>query len=683
MSPELASPTPKLEDVAVRMNGPVVAGPPDLIPGLMPKQGQLLIVGETNVGKAQPLDAKVLTPDGWKLMGDIQVSDELASPDSSPSRVIAIHPRGKLQVYRITFADGRSTEACADHLWKCFHPNWERHFPDGYRLRTTQQILDLSPKMRKRVRIDAAGSLEFGHTEHLPIDPWLIGMLLGDGGLSTGVVSFTAAEPHIVERAARIVKENNLKLSPTFNRYGYNIIRLGGAHAKGHSGSLPNPLKEQLKTLGLMGCRSHEKFIPEIYMTANMAAREQLLTGLMDTDGYVSAPGGIIYTTTSKRLAEQVTYLVRSLGGTCTTRTKLPFYRDKNGNKVQCNLAYNLGIGLKDSKRIVSLPRKIERLKERTKYNALLFTSIEPSRIAEAQCITVSHPEGLYITDEFIVTHNSLTAIEMTSALVTGSPLWGQIRPTVRLKRVLYVLGEHYPEVIQRLYQKTLLPLTDEVLILGPEQLGFDKWIVAKGQPNLQAMAKFKKWAAGCDLIVFDPLAAFCTGVDTENDNITMRLVLDTMSLISQGSGASCLVLAHQGKPQMDQFGTEHSRKKYATRGASGIEDAATNIFYLNKADGMDIAQKASGGLMFDLIQRKYKGTSVDRFRLLRDPETLTHTLVTENPYQEVMRIDTQAKIAKLQAANPDFTYRTCLKLVADMEGIPEETLKRRIGLAR
>lgn len=274
----------------------------------------------------------------------------------------------------------------------------------------------------------------------------------------------------------------------------------------------------------------------------------------------------------------------------------------------------------------------------------------------------------------------SLTSLEIISSFTTGNPLWGELRPAFKAQRVLYVLGEHQDSVIQKLWRKTELPLEGEVFLLGPEALGVDKWLVTKGQPNLTALGKFRRWAASCDLIVWDPLSAFITGSDAEQDNITMRLLLDTMSLICQSSGAACLVLAHQGKPQMDQFGKEHARKTYAIRGASAVEDAATNIFYLNRAEN-DPSAKIADGMVLELRCRKYKGEAPDEYRLLRNPTTLTHTLLGNRPYSEVQKIALQAEIARLQGYNADINYRTAIKIVAAIRGMPEETVRRHLGV--
>ena len=273
----------------------------------------------------------------------------------------------------------------------------------------------------------------------------------------------------------------------------------------------------------------------------------------------------------------------------------------------------------------------------------------------------------------------SLLALEICSTLSTGTPLWGLLNPTVRSKRILYILGEHYDGVIQRLFQKTQLPMGD-VWLLGPEKLGIDKWLVIGGKPNAAAMLKFERWVHGVDLVVFDPLSSFICGVDAENDNLLMRSVIEAMTHITQAVGASCLILAHQGKPQLDQFGREHSRGSYAIRGASAIEDASTNIFYLDKSDSP--AQSIGDGMLLDLKCRKYKGEAPPEYRLLRDPETLTHTLLgNKTVFKEVQKFEYRAKIARIRESNPGFDDRTAIKVLASVEGMPVETLKKRLGL--
>ena len=276
----------------------------------------------------------------------------------------------------------------------------------------------------------------------------------------------------------------------------------------------------------------------------------------------------------------------------------------------------------------------------------------------------------------------SLMALEIVSSLISGRKLWGELEPTHQVKKVLYVLGEHYNEVVQRLALHTKLPFTEKVYLLGPEQLNYDKWLVSNGKPNIHSINKFKKWAEGCDLIVFDPFASFLIGEGAENDNIGARIALDSMSLIAQSAGASCIILAHQGKPMMDQHGKEQARKTYAIRGASGIEDAATNIFYMGRAKGeSEAAQRAADGEIFSLTCRKYKGIAPPEYRLLRNPETLTHTLLGNRPFIEVKRIATQGRMGMLLAAIPGMSRDHAIDILAALQSCHPRTIRRDLGL--
>ena len=279
----------------------------------------------------------------------------------------------------------------------------------------------------------------------------------------------------------------------------------------------------------------------------------------------------------------------------------------------------------------------------------------------------------------------SLIALEICSALSTGTKLWGELNPTIVARKILYVLGEHYNEVIQRLWAVTKLPMTEHVYLVGPDKMGYDKWLVAKGAPNPQAIDKMKRWADGCDLVVFDPFSAFVSGVDAENDNVQMRLALDQMSLVAQTAGASCIVLAHMGKPSMNPMtGKESNRKSYAIRGASAIEDAATNIFYMSRIEGEDDEGRMlpAGQKAFELRNRKYKGIAPPKYTLLRDDINLTHSALGNRPYHEVMQLDTVAKVTRLQNAMPQLSMKEAIQAVAAMTGKTEETIQRWIKSA-
>src|SRR5436190_20435942 len=147
--------------------------------GLQPSDF-IIIAGRPSMGKAQPLDAQVKTLTGWKRMGDLRLGDRLASVDGRASFVRGVFPQGARQVYRVTFSDGRSTECCAEHHWRVHH----RASLAPPVLTTAQVTLLLARKhYRHGLWVDTPSG-DDGHSDPLPVAPWLLGALLGAGELS-------------------------------------------------------------------------------------------------------------------------------------------------------------------------------------------------------------------------------------------------------------------------------------------------------------------------------------------------------------------------------------------------------------------------------------------------------------------------------------------------------------------
>jgi replicative DNA helicase len=374
--------------------------------GLQP--GDLIIVaGRPSMGKAQPLDAKVLTPHGWKAMGALQVGDALASIDGNPSIVSGVYPNGERQVFRVTFSDGRSTEACAEHLWRVHYRDW----PAPRVLSTAEVARKLEcVRYRGRLWIEMPEG-RWGHEVPLPVDAWILGALLGDGCLSKGSVGFsTAAEEMLIRMRARLAEE--LAVRPA-GGYDYRIVQRGGQWRAGVKGVAVNPLMSGLASLGLRGVRSHERFIPRCYLTARRAVRMDLLRGLLDTDGWVERWGTVRLSTSSERLALDVAELVRSIGGWCSIRTKSARFAYR-GEVRDGRIAHVLTITHPQPRSLFLLSDKQLRTPERLRRQRKpVFVSIEPAGSAPVQCIRVSHPSRLYVTDDHVVTHNTSLALNI------------------------------------------------------------------------------------------------------------------------------------------------------------------------------------------------------------------------------------------------------------------------------
>ncbi len=386
--------------------------------GLQP--GDLVIIaGRPSMGKAQPLTARIKTIDGWKRMGEIRLGDELASIDGRRSLVSGIFPQGRRQVFRVTFSDGRSTECCGEHLWKVYYREWEEP-----RVVSTDRMATMlrTQRYKHRVWIDTATGA-FGHTQRLPMDAWLLGALLGDGKLSSGALMFSTADDEMLERLQeRSGAQFTLRAA---GGYDWRIVQAGGSHRKGVCGVTPNALKESLKALGLWGLKSEEKFIPAPYLTASYDTRLDLLRGLLDTDGWVEKWGSLRFCSSSERLARDVVELVRSLGGWCTVRSKRTSY-SYLGEKRAGRLSYICNIHHDNPKSLLLLSHKQSRaLSKPVRSWRPVFVSIEPTRVEQTQCIAVTHPSRLYITDDYIVTHNTSMALNIAehAALTSGLPV--------------------------------------------------------------------------------------------------------------------------------------------------------------------------------------------------------------------------------------------------------------------
>ncbi len=376
-----------------------------------------IVAARPGVGKAQPLTAKIKTPTGWKLMGEIRVGDEVASIDGEPSVVTGVFPQGVRRIARVTFSDGRSAECCEDHLWEVHSCKWK--WP---KVVSTKAIAELLAKVRyqKRLSIPLFDG-HFGGQMKLPMEPYLLGVLLGDGGFSSGT-ALRLSNPD-----AEVLEQVNDLIAPEFALkhsgagVDYNLARVLSHHVLGHRGVLPNLFIEAVKAMGLWGKRSDEKFIPTEYFSASKDQRINLLRGLLDTDGTVTKTGAIQFDTTSPMLAKGVTYLVRSIGGSAHFKRKSASYV-KDGVRVQCKDSYHVSIRYRYPRRLFSVTKKAERLPgdNYQKSAHISISSIEWIGEKEAQCISVSHWRKLYITDDFIVTHNTAFALGLTNNITNS-----------------------------------------------------------------------------------------------------------------------------------------------------------------------------------------------------------------------------------------------------------------------
>lgn len=370
-----------------------------------PEETIRVCVVQTGKGKANSVNSLVKVPGGWCRMGDIKVGDIVTAWDGTPTRVIGVFPQGRVETFKVTFVDGRSTIVTEDHLWQIFYVNTTP--ARRWRVVNTKEIARLLNMPNPRVYIPLCES-EATYAKQLPIAPYLLGALLGDGGFTTSSVVIRKPDQELFDRLSLLLPTGDSFIPADSDHcLGYRI--------KGTAGR--NATVTSLREMGLLGVPAWEKSIPDEYLNASTEQRWSLLQGLMDTDGTVNtrASGGATsFCSTSKILATQVQYLVRSLGGIASISTRTPHY-SHGGEKKKGRLAFIVNIRVKRPSKLFQLSRKQERTNDKNQYAEglkLRVVSVESNGLEEAQCISIDHPDRLYVTDDFIVTHNTFMAMK-------------------------------------------------------------------------------------------------------------------------------------------------------------------------------------------------------------------------------------------------------------------------------
>lgn len=373
-------------------------------------------------GKVQPLTGDVITPKGRVKMGDLKIGDRVSDPTTGgSSEVIAIHEQGILPFFRFIFDDGASIEVGLDHLWiyrlaadenrrPRTKPSSQREFAseflgaeypqerwNNWRIGDTRDIIRALGS-GKGVRIPLSEPVLFdvnGRTGTGRIEPYLCGLMTGDGDFTNMVL--TSADEEILEYAD----------SQGFVRCeSSNIERCPQTRAVKDTRRL---FRNWLVNNDLYMLKAWDKFIPPYVFTANIEYRLAYLQGLMDTDGTVDDRGRCFYCTTSPRLASDVAELVRGLGGKARIRERITQYTHE-GEKKDGRLSYHIRIWMKRNSSLFRLTRKKERCTDTWNGGDELtreVVSYERTGNKEGRCITVSSPYGLYLADDYIVTHNS------------------------------------------------------------------------------------------------------------------------------------------------------------------------------------------------------------------------------------------------------------------------------------
>jgi phosphate starvation-inducible PhoH-like protein len=342
---------------------------PELIPKLM-SAGVIEVAPLAYMrGRAQPVFTKVLTPTGFRAIGELQVGDFVVGSDGRQTEVLGVYPQGFKDIYRVYAQDGSSTLASGEHLWAVFTASDRRRGKSARVLQTKEMIGNLRAVHAHRYELPVLGGPVDFEPQPVHLDPYALGLLLGDGCPTCSTTpGFATTDTELAQALEDLIPGIEMRT---------------GA----------------LRRLGLAGTRSMTKFIPQEYLLNSADVRLAVLQGLLDTDGGSVTQRArscrIQFGTASERLRDDVIFLVRSLGGVVYHR-------------LRCD-AHILNIRLPEGLAPFRLARKAAKYDSAGGGRPMRFVDrIESAGTEEAVCIRVAAPDSLYVTEDFLLTHNTL-----------------------------------------------------------------------------------------------------------------------------------------------------------------------------------------------------------------------------------------------------------------------------------
>jgi hypothetical protein len=404
-----------------------------------------LLVPKKN-SKALDLDTEIATPTGFTTMRNIRIGDDVFDSDGKITKVTEKSPVfiGR-DCYEVVFSTGESVVCDAEHLWVT-----DTHIDRGNRvgdrrtpcpsIKTTAEIARTLKVKSGRYEINnhrtsLCGSLDLPEAR-LPIQPYVLGLWLGDGHSEQAVITAGAAEAdHIIQQIAST--GHSVRLKAYFKPGG--AARLSIAEPGNKNAHLPYRFRTEAIKLGLFG----NKHIPQQYLRASRDQRLDLLRGLMDSDGTISKAGQASYSTTLEALRDGVIELINSLGFKASvSESRSTLYGVDHGP------AWSIQFWPFDNVAVFTLPRKLARQRPTKARNSPRSTTrqiVEVKRVPSrpVQCIAVESDSHQYlVTRSLIPTHNTTNgaALMVTALLLNKRPNaeFLLIAPTQPITRIAF-----------------------------------------------------------------------------------------------------------------------------------------------------------------------------------------------------------------------------------------------------
>lgn len=373
-------------------------------------------------GYEQPYSELIATPNGFVEMGSLKVGDEIWNPDGNTTKVLEIYEQGFKDVYQLELADGRTVRCGANHLWEviCANNHFKHKVYKTHDLLTSGLFNEVTVNGKKynsyKYYLPPVSPIAYSEKPQ-NIPAYTLGALLGDGALTKRTPKISSVDKEILDKIQKQLGDGfEFKYDPTTS-CEYRIVDkerfLHKSEFKNGQYGV-NRLHRWLEELDLcVSCQY--KYIPDNYKYGSIEQRYELIRGLMDTDGYISSDGSMSFVNTSKQLVDDFMEVLRSLGIICTVSKRAPGKGGIQNGREIFGTRFSYVVYIKGNPDIFCLSRKRSRIKINRKFsNKVAITNIKYLGEQERQrCILVDNPNHLYVTRDYIPTHNSFKGASM------------------------------------------------------------------------------------------------------------------------------------------------------------------------------------------------------------------------------------------------------------------------------
>lgn len=337
--------------------------------GRRPELSNAILLAPAGCGKAI-VDTELIAVNddrGYISIGEVCIGDEVFDENGQPTKVLGVYPQGELDAYEVEFTNGMSVVCNDEHIWNVRN-KWGHRQGYDFVSKTLRELIDEGVRRKVTKKSNGKSSYETRwyvpvasaverDVVKLPLDPYVVGVLIGDGCLTKqqgDALVVSSNDEYVVNKVASILNCECKKTSEKNYNWVFKDV------VSGKNIRIPELLSDTVFKDSLLYKKSIEKFIPSVYLRGSIEQRMALLNGLMDTDGCV--PMGyrcnVSFSTSSERLFSDVCQLASSLGFLVSTRQYCR--QDKTHTNVEYEIHFCVDNSVKKS--LFTSPRQLEKI---------------------------------------------------------------------------------------------------------------------------------------------------------------------------------------------------------------------------------------------------------------------------------------------------------------------------------